>query len=116
MHDGDSKDGTGATAAIPATAPVVIPGIQTGGGGEEGLGFTLTAGIDNVSLDLGYSQAYGSAYSAGFGSAQGTSIFGTAGVTEEVPPTVILMLARWSCCWSSDRNYRFQRHRRRYCF
>jgi hypothetical protein len=80
VASGDSKGGAIAgTAAVPATAPVIIPGIRTGGSGG-GFGFTLGGVLGNVSgADEGsYSQRYGSFISAGFGSVQGTSLFGTA--------------------------------------
>jgi hypothetical protein len=71
-------DATAATPGTPAVAPLVVPGLQTGGGGA-GFGFTFGGGTGNVSGDISYSEAYGNAQSAGFGSGQGQSIFGTAG-------------------------------------
>jgi hypothetical protein len=71
-------DATVETPGTPATPPLVVPGLQTGGGGG-GFGFTFGGGIGNVSGDLSYSEAYGTAQSAGFGSGQGSSLFGTAG-------------------------------------
>jgi hypothetical protein len=71
-------DGTASTPGTPAIPLLVIPALQTGGGGG-GFGFTFGGGIGNVSGDLSYSQAYGTAQSAGFGSGQGASIFGLAG-------------------------------------
>jgi hypothetical protein len=71
-------DATAATPGTPAVAPLVVPGLQTGGGGG-GFGFTFGGGIGNVSGDISYSEAYGTAQSAGFGSGQGQSLFGTAG-------------------------------------
>jgi hypothetical protein len=75
-----SKNGgaTDATPGTPAVPPLVVPGLQTGGGGG-GFGFTFGGGIGNVSGDISYSEAYGTAQSAGFGSGQGQSLFGTAG-------------------------------------
>jgi hypothetical protein len=76
---GSKKGGaTEATPGTPAVAPLVIPSLQTGGGGG-GFGFTFGGGIGNVSGDVSYSEAYGTAQSAGFGSGQGQSLFGTAG-------------------------------------
>jgi hypothetical protein len=71
-------DATVETPGTPATPPLVVPGLQTGGGGG-GFGFTFGGGIGNVSGDISYSEAYGTAQSAGFGSGQGSSLFGTAG-------------------------------------
>jgi hypothetical protein len=71
-------DATVETPGTPATPPLVVPGLQTGGGGG-GFGFTFGGGIGNVSGDVSYSEAYGTAQSAGFGSGQGSSLFGTAG-------------------------------------
>jgi hypothetical protein len=78
-----SKNGgaTAATAATPAqaaTPAVFVNPLQTGGGGG-GFGFTFGGGVGNASGDSGSSEAYGTAQSAGFGSAQGTSLFGQAG-------------------------------------
>jgi hypothetical protein len=75
-----SKNGgaTAATPGTPAVAPLVIPALQTGGGGG-GFGFTFGGGIGNVSGDVSYSEAYGTAQSAGFASGQGQILFGTAG-------------------------------------
>jgi hypothetical protein len=76
---GSKKGGaTEATPGTPAVAPLVIPPLQTGGGGG-GFGFTFGGGVGNVSGDVSYSEAYGTAQSAGFGSGQGQSLFGTAG-------------------------------------
>ena len=56
-----------------------VAGLQTGGGGG-GFGFTLGGGVGNVTnVDLGYTQAYGTAQTSGFGSGQGQSLFGQAG-------------------------------------
>jgi len=76
-----AKDGGDAPATpdIPATPPVVIGSLQTGGGGG-GFGITLSGGVGNVTnVDLGYTQAYGTAQTSGFGSGQGQSLFGQAG-------------------------------------
>jgi hypothetical protein len=78
--EGNKKDGGGtpATPGTPAVAPLVVPALQTGGVGG-GFGFTFGGGIGNVSGDVSYSEAYGTAQSAGFGSASGTNLFGQAG-------------------------------------
>ena len=79
---GKSKDGgddIATVAAVAAVAPVVIGALQTGGGGG-GFGFTLGGGVGNVTnVDLGYSQAYGTVQTTGFGTGQGQSAFGQAG-------------------------------------
>jgi hypothetical protein len=58
-----SIPGTG-VPAVPGTAGtiplLVIPAIDTGGGGG-GFGFTFGGGIGNVSGDVSYSEAYGTA-------------------------------------------------------
>jgi hypothetical protein len=74
----DAANTVAATPGTPAIPLVVVPALQTGGGGA-GFGFTLGGGIGNVSGDLSYSEAYGTAQAAGFGSGQGASLFGTAG-------------------------------------
>jgi hypothetical protein len=76
--DKNNAAAVAATPGTPATPDVFLLGLQTGGGGG-GFGFTFGGGVGNVSVDAGYSEAYGTAQSAGFGSGSGTSIFGTAG-------------------------------------
>jgi hypothetical protein len=69
---------TNGTAAVPATPQMFVAGLPTGGGGG-GFGFTFAGGIGNVAGDAGNSSASGNSLASGFGSAQGSSISGTAG-------------------------------------
>jgi hypothetical protein len=62
------------TPAVPGTPDVFYGALQTGGGGG-GFGFTLGGGVGNVSGDAAKSNAYGTAQSAGFGSALTQSYF-----------------------------------------
>jgi hypothetical protein len=76
--NGGATVATAATPAQAATPAVFINPLQTGGNGG-GFGFTFGGGVGNISGDAGTTEASGNAQSAGFGSAEGTSLFGQAG-------------------------------------
>jgi hypothetical protein len=76
--NGGGTAATAATPAVEAIPDIYVAPLQTGGTAG-GFGFTLGGGMGNVSGDLGYSEAYGTAESSGFGAAQGNSLAGNGG-------------------------------------